>query len=409
MHQSRAWLVVVLLWPVALLNYLDRQMLATLKTSVMAEIADIGSNERFGLILATFMWVYALLSPFGGYVGDRFDRRWTIIFSLLVWSAVTFATGLARSFEELILLRGLMGVSEAFYIPTALALITDFHPSSTRTRAVGFHQTGIYVGVALGGLGGIIAQQSGSWRNSFYSFGLIGIFYAGFLIFALPRSSATESSVQGSSHPPPHRGVKETMRALFGQWAFWLMLAYFTLPAISGWLMRNWLPTHLQDAFGRSEAEAGVWANATPVLGNVLGLLIGGWLADRWSAYSSRGRIFASACGTATVTLGLIVLALATTFPQAILGMLLFGIGWVMFDANNMPILCLLVRPEYRATGYGFLNMVSIATGAQATVFLGGLKDRGVPFEDAFLGSAAVAAFAACLVLWVRPRNVTSS
>lgn len=399
---SRAWLVVALLWPVAMLNYLDRQMLSTLKTSVMADIPSIGTNENFGLIMAVFMYVYAVLSPIGGFIGDRFNRRITLILSLLVWSAVTFATGLASTFNEMLVLRGLMGISEAFYIPTALALIAEFHPGPTRTRAVGIHQTGIYVGLALGGVGGFIAAQTGSWRNSFYLFGLIGIAYSAVLYFSLPGSPESGRPRAESKSA----SIATTVRTLGGQLAFWLLVAYFTLPAIAGWVMKNWLPTHLQDAFALSESSAGMWANATPVLGNVCGAIFGGWLADAWSIRTPRGRILASAAGTMLVAAGLIVLGYSgTSLPTAVAGMLLFGVGWGMFDANNMPILCQLVKPEFRATGYGFMNLVSITAGAQATVLLGAMKDQGTPFSQAFVISAAIAVVGALLILLVKPKS----
>src|SRR5580692_8262723 len=138
-----AWLVVILLMPVALLNYLDRQMLASMKYSVMGDITSIETDENWGFMLGQFKWVYAFLSPIGGYVADRFSRRFTICTSLFVWSAVTEWTGHVASFNELILARSLMGASEAFYIPAALALIADYHTGRTRSRAVGLHQLAI--------------------------------------------------------------------------------------------------------------------------------------------------------------------------------------------------------------------------------------------------------------------------
>ena len=137
-----AWLVVALLVPVALLNYLDRQMLAAMKGSMMADLPDIGNKANWGLVLGSFKWVYAILSPLGGFLSDRLNRRNVICASLLVWSAVTWYMGHVHSFHELLAARALMGVSEAFYIPAALALITEFHLGPTRSRAVGFHQMG---------------------------------------------------------------------------------------------------------------------------------------------------------------------------------------------------------------------------------------------------------------------------
>ena len=159
-----AWFAVLLLWPVATLNYLDRQMVSTIRESIRMDIPGITSDQQFGTLMAVFMWVYALLSPFGGFVADKFNRRWTVIGSLFVWSAVTYLTGHMRTYNGMLACRALMGVSEACYMPAALALITEFHPGSTQARAIGIHQTGIYAGLALGGIGGYIAQTS-SWRN----------------------------------------------------------------------------------------------------------------------------------------------------------------------------------------------------------------------------------------------------
>ena len=187
-----AWAVVALLWPVVLLNYLDRQMVSTIRASIRADIPSIASDQDFGTLLAVFMWVYAFLSPVGGFIADKFNRRWTVIASLFVWSAVTWATGHAQTYSQMLTLRALMGISEAFYFPAALALIADFHTGGTRAKAVGLHQTGLYAGLALGGIGGYIAQAS-SWRNCFTWFGAAGVIYAVILMLAL-KDATTENS-----------------------------------------------------------------------------------------------------------------------------------------------------------------------------------------------------------------------
>ncbi len=396
-----AWAVVALLWPVVLLNYLDRQMVSTIRASIRADIPSIANDQDFGTLMAVFMWVYAFLSPVGGFIADKFNRRWVIIGSLFVWSAVTWATGHATTYSQMLSFRALMGISEAFYIPAALALIADLHRGSTRARAIGIHQSGIYAGLALGGVGGYIAQTS-SWRNCFTWFGVTGVAYAVVLMFALknpPTSNDTETAKKKSVT------IGETFRSLWTQPAFWILVVYFTLPAIAGWVTKNWLPTFLADTFKLKEGPAGLSATSYIQLASFVGVLLGGTMADLWMRVTPRGRIFTSAIGTLLLVPALLGLGYAWSLGAAIVFMILFGLGWGFFDCNNMPILCQIVRPEYRATGYGFMNLVSISVGAMATVALGWMRDHGIKFSVAFAVSAAVALLSVVLILFVKLRN----
>src|SRR5262245_43027746 len=206
-----AWLVVLLLMPVALLNYLDRQMLAAMKFSVMEDIPSIGSEENWGFMLGQFKWVYAFLSPVGGYVADRFSRRFTICGSLFVCSAVTWWTGQVTTFDELLLARSLMGISEAFYIPAALALIADYHTGATRSRAVGLHQMAIYFGVIAGGFGGYVADAPDlGWRFAFDACGLFGMLYALPLVLLL-RDAPRPVGDFAVPRPSPGRALLELL------------------------------------------------------------------------------------------------------------------------------------------------------------------------------------------------------
>ncbi|HKW28085.1 MAG TPA: MFS transporter [Verrucomicrobiae bacterium] len=396
-----AWAVVALLWPVALLNYLDRQMVATIRASIRADIPSIANDQEFGTLMAVFMWVYAFLSPLGGFVADKFNRRWTVIGSLGVWSAVTWATGQATTYSQMLCFRGLMGISEAFYIPAALALIADFHTGHTRARAVGVHQSGIYAGLALGGLGGYIAQTS-TWRNCFTWFGAVGVIYSIVLMLALRDAPVTADEVSAKKNSVT---VGETLRALWLQPAFWILVIYFTLPAIAGWVTKNWLPTYLADTFHLKEGPAGLSATGYIQMASFAGVLLGGVAADWWMRATPRGRIYASAVGVFLMVPALLGMGWAWSVGAAMVFMVLFGIGWGFFDCNNMPILCQIVRPELRATGYGFMNFVSISVGAGATVLLGWMRDHGIKFSVAFAGSATVALLSAGLILLIRPRR----
>jgi MFS family permease len=400
--QRYAWLIVGLLVPVALLNYLDRQMLASMKFSVMRDIPDIGLEANWGTILALFKWVYAGLSPVGGYLADRYSRRHVIAGSLLVWSAVTWTTGHVHTYEGLLATRALMGVSEAFYIPAALALIADFHTGRTRSRAIGFHQMGIYVGVIIGGFGGYAADHPGlGWRWAFEACGVMGVVYAAPL-FLLLRNPSKPARSEGAV-PSPAGGIRE----LLGNGSFILLVLYFTLPALAGWIVRDWMPAILKAEFGIGQGLAGVSATVYWQTAAIVGAVTGGWLADRWIRRTPRGRIFVSALGMSFIVPAMFGVGYAPrtgVLAVAIAFLVLFGLGWGFFDSNNMPILCQIVRPELRATGYGIMNLVSISCGGVADWGFGILRDRHVPLFGIFGIFASAAIVSIVLVLLIRPR-----
>lgn len=396
-----AWLVVILLMPVALLNYLDRQMLAAMQTSVMKDVPSIGTQENWGFMLGQFKWVYAFLSPVGGYIADRFSRRFTICGSLFVWSAVTWWTGHVATYNELLWARSLMGISEAFYIPAALALISDFHTSQTRSRAVGLHQMAIYCGVIAGGFGGYIADAPNlGWRFAFDACGIFGMLYSLPLV-ALLRDAPRSADVVAAPKTSPGRAIRE----LLTNPAFVLLVLYFTLPALAGWVVRDWMPAILKQQFGIGQGKAGVAATLYWQAAAIVGAVVGGWLADRWMRRHERGRIFVSALGMCCIVPAIFGVGNAGSLGVAVAFLILFGFGWGFFDCNNMPILCQIVRPELRATGYGVMNLVSISCGGLADWGFGSLRDRHVPLNVIFGVFASAAIVSVVLVLLIRPRR----
>jgi MFS transporter, Spinster family, sphingosine-1-phosphate transporter len=399
-----AWLVVALLVPVALLNYLDRQMLAAMKFSVMKDIPDIALEENWGKILATFKWVYAVLSPVGGYLADRYSRRRVIAGSLFVWSAVTWVTGHVTTYDQLLTTRAVMGISEAFYMPAALALIADFHLGPTRSRAVGLHQMGIYAGVIVGGFSGYLADSPTlGWRTAFDACGVVGVLYSVPLFLFLRNPSRPTGTADR-----PHTSPGGALRELLGNGSFILLVLYFTLPALAGWIVRDWMPAILKAEFGIGQGKAGVSATIYWQAAAIVGAISGGWLADRWMRRSERGRIFVSAIGMSFIVPAVFGLGYA---PQtgllwvAIAFLILFGLGWGFFDSNNMPILCQIARPDLRATGYGIMNLVSISCGGFADWGFGILRDRHVPLFGIFGIFASAAVLSIVLVLLIKPRN----
>ena len=395
-----AWFIVLLLMPVAMLNYLDRQMLASVKYSVMRDIVTIGTEANWGRMLGQFKWVYAILSPIGGYVADRFSRRLTICGSLAVWSAVTWWTGHASSFADLLWARSLMGISEAFYIPAALAMITDYHAGPTRSRAVGLHQVAIYCGVIAGGFGGYVADApSLGWRFAFDVCGIFGLIYALPLVLLLRDVPRAKDEAQRTS-ASPFRAASE----LFSNSSFILLVLYFTLPALAGWVVRDWMPAILKQKFNIGQGQAGVAATVYWQVAAIFGSILGGWLADRRMQRRARGRIFVSAIGMGLIVPAIFGVGNAGTLGIAVAFLVLFGLGWGFFDTNNMPILSQIVRPHLRATGYGIMNFVSISCGGLADWGFGILRDRNAPLNEIFSIFATAAILSVVLVLLIRPR-----
>jgi len=403
------WLVVGLLFPVALLNYLDRQMIASMKVSVMNDIPSIGSEANWGLMLGKFKLVYAVCSPIGGYIADRFSRKLTICGSLFVWSLITWLTGHVDSYSSLLWARTLMGISEAFYIPAALALIADFHTGPTRSRAIGIHQMGIYCGVMVGGFAGYIADsETLGWRRAFDFTGMAGVLYAVPLLLLLRDPPRVASSANTLLKPSVGVAVKE----LLSNRSFLLLAVYFTLPAAAAWVVRDWMPAILQKAFNISQGKAGVSASLYWQVAALVAASLGGWAADRWVRSNQRGRIYVSAIGVGLIVPALFAVGNApnvNSLSVAIMGLILFGLGWGLYDCNNMPILCQVARPELRATGYGFMNFLSMVFGFLVDWLFGVSRDSHVPLNLVFGAFAAAALLSIVLVLLIRPRTFEST
>lgn len=397
------WVVVGLLWVVALLNYLDRQMLSTMREAMQLDIAELQKAEAFGVLMAVFLYIYGLMSPVAGAIADRVNRKWLIVVSLFVWSAVTYGMGMAENYQQLLVLRAIMGVSEALYIPAALAMIADYHRHGTRSLAVGIHMTGLYMGQALGGFGATVAHNYG-WHSAFHWFGIIGVLYA--VILALLLHERKEDRPTEAISGPVKVPLLKGLSAIFSMTAFWVILFYFAAPSLPGWATKNWLPTLFADSLDIPMAEAGPLSTITIAVSSFAGVIIGGILSDRWVSRNVRGRIYTSAIGLGLTIPSLLLLGMGTTFLTVIGSAVLFGVGFGIFDANNMPVLCQFIPSRLRATAYGFLNMAGVFSGALVTQALGRFKDDG-HFGTGFSMLAIVVAAALVLQLMVlRPKAV---
>jgi len=403
------WVVVGLLWFVALLNYLDRQMLSTMKPSMMADIVELTRAENFGRLMAVFLWIYAWMSPVSGIIADRLSRKWMIVGSLVIWSGVTLTMGYATTFNQLYVLRAIMGISEAFYIPAGLSLIVDYHQGSTRSIAVGIHTTGIYLGQALGGFGAAVARDF-SWQWTFHSFGLLGIVYSLVLVlFLKEKKSYAAGAIQKGSVTKELLQAARGLGVLFGNMAFWILLFYFSAPSLPGWAVKNWLPTLFSDALHLDMSRAGPMATILTAISSFVGVLAGGFVSDKWVHKNLKGRIYTGVIGLLFTIPALFLLGYGSGAPFILLGAVLFGLGFGIFDVNNMPILCQFVSPRHRATGYGFMNLAGISAGAMITGFLGKSADAGNMRHDFAMLSIVVIVAVIMQLTLLRPTTANKT
>lgn len=402
---SGAWLVVALLCFVGCLNYLDRIMITTMRTSIVGAIPM--TDAQFGLLTSVFLWIYGLLSPFAGFLADRYSRSRVIIVSLFVWSLVTWLTGHAKTFEQLLAARALMGISEACYIPAALALIVDYHRGPTRSLATGIHLAGIMAGQSMGFIGGWIAEDH-DWTMAFVIFGIVGIVYSVILAFTLkdlPKKKESGPTGKNAMKVNFWEGIKD----LFGRKAFILMLLFWGILGIVGWVVMGWLPTYYKEHFNLSQTIAGLYATGYLHPASLVGVLIGGYLADRWSRTNPRGRILLPAIGLCIAAPGIFIASNTSILPLAIGCFIIYALTRTFSDANMMPILCMVADARYRATGYGVLNCFSCIIGGFGLYAGGALRDAKINLGSMYQVAAGLLLICAAILFAIKPKPMADS
>ncbi len=411
MKQSKyyPWVVVGLLWVVALLNYMDRQMLSTMKEAMSHSIPELEKAETFGNLMAAFMWIYGLMSPFAGAIADRMNRKWLIVASLFVWSSVTLLMGFTHDFSTLYILRMVMGLSEAMYIPAALALIADFHTGKSRSLAIGVHMTGLYVGQALGGFGAMLSHHL-SWENTFIYFGLFGALYALVLATFLHETDAQLARIKNGAKTNESQSnglnnVVQSFGKILSSVPFWGMLIFFTATSLPGWATKNWLPTLFEQNLHLNMQVAGPISTATIALSSFIGVFVGGAISDRWVKTNVKGRVYTSAMGLGMMAPALAFLGFGSSYWSVIGGGFLFGFGLGFFDTNNMPILCQFFSSRYRSTAYGVMNMSGVIAGGYITKMLGKSTDAGNLGRDFGVMAVVILVVVFIQILILKPKT----
>ncbi len=378
---SYRWAVVGMLWLVCVFNYADRQAIFSVFPRLKAEL---GIDEvRLGVVGGAFMWVYAAALPFAGVVADRANRKALILGGLLFWSAVTLATGWATQYWHLVLFRALEGLGEAFYYPASMSLLSDYHGKATRSRAMGLHQSSVYVGTVLGGaVAGYCADYYG-WRSGFYLFGGLGVALAAVLLFFLrePTRGAADEHPLGKDKGGRRKAEKDNFSSSFilppPSFPMALVLtAVFVGANFVAVIFLTWMPSYLYRAFGMTLTAAGLNATLWLQAASVAGVLCGGWLADRWARRRRGGRPLVQAVGLLAGAPVVFLTGWARGVPVLVAALAGFGFFKGLYDANIWASLYDVVPARRRATAQGLMNAVGWLGAGVAPVAIAAASAR---------------------------------
>lgn len=374
MNPRYKWSVVAMLWFVCFFNYADRQAIFAVFPKLKEEFGF--DKVQLGLIGSAFMWVYAAGAPLAGYVCDRFRRKDLILGGCIFWSLVTIATGWCSKLWHFVTVRALEGFGETFYFPASMALTSDYHDKRTRSRAMAFHQSSVYIGTIMGSwLGAWIAEHYG-WRLGFYLFGGAGLVLAIVLYGFLrePERGEAEAAARAEGQPPQKLEplpLKETLAAIFRAPAVPLLMLAFVAANFVATIFLTWTPTFLVEKFEFKLAAAGLTGTVFIHLASALAVPVAGWLADRLTSRHSGGRMMVQAAGLLLGAGFVFVVGLTKNATTLIIAMTLFGICKGFYDSGIFAALYDSIEPRARGTAAGLMNTVGWTGGALGPLFVG--------------------------------------
>jgi MFS family permease len=428
------WYVVGLLWCVCFLNYADREAIFSLFPLLEKELRL--TPVQLGLLGSAFAWVYGLGAPFAGSIVDRVRRKTAVLSGLYTWSVIAAATALSRSFRQLFSFMAAEGLGETFYVPASMSMISDYHGRATRSRAMGMHQTSVYVGTIGGGFfAGLIGERYG-WRWSFVFFGGLGILLGLVLVKLLcePQRGAAdrEDSEAGlhstfspqqairAAHPQgpgpgfslnrpssiQNRAIEraplgESLSMILGTPSALLLMGAFMCANFVALVLLSWMPKFLYDKFHLSLAMAGLSATIFVQLASMAGSLVGGWFADLFRRRITSGRVLVQAAAVLCGAPFVFLCGRTTSVLWVMVWLTVWGLFKGLYDANIFASLFDVVTPQVRGTAAGLMNMVGwLGGGGLAPVLIGYIAQRaGLGF--AISCSAVVYVTAGLLLLTV--------
>lgn len=401
MDNSRyKWAVVGMLWSICFFNYADRQAIFSVFPLLEREM-HLGTVE-LGLLGSAFAWVYGLGAPLAGVVVDRIRRKSAILGGLQVWSVICMATAVSRNFGHLLFFRAAEGAGETFYYPASVSLISDYHGKATRSRALGFLQTSVYIGTIAGGFfAGLIGQRYG-WRSSFLVFGGLGVVLGLFLRKYLrePQRGLSEGT------QPQKIPVREAFRLILSNRTALCLMATFVCANFVAVVLLTWMPKFLYERFGMSLAVAGLSATLYAQLASMAGASTGGWLADMLARRTVRGRVMVQAIAVFAGAPFVLLCGMTQSLGWLIVALTGWGFFKGFYDANIFASPFDVIRPEARGTVAGVMNCVGwLAGGGTAPLVIGLIaRDHGLGFAIAAASGVYVLAgllLVVCMVFFL--------
>lgn len=395
-----AWAAVALLWPVGASAYLTRTMLTTMRGSVIHDIPM--SEAQFGLLTSVFLWFYASVGPLGGFAGDRFSRRSVILASLFVWSSITVLTAFAHTFPEFLVLRALLGLGQACYVPAGVALITDFHRGPTRAFATGLNLTGMICGSIIGSSCGWLADWY-SWQFAYLMIGVPSLALV-LLNYAFLRDAPREGAA-ADPRAPAGRSVPEVrfsaaLRSLSRPGPFYLLVASMAVQGAVSWIIIAWMPTVMREQFKLGQGAAGVSALGLLYILQMVGLVFGGIWSDRWARSNRRARILLPALAIMLAAPVFWLTGWSHLMFFTVASLCTYGLVMGIMGSNQMAIVCLVVDARYRATAIGVLNGGTAIAGGLAIYGVGAMRDVGIGVGS-ILAFAGMGVFLCGFLLWL--------
>jgi MFS family permease len=395
-----------MLWAIAFFNYADRQAIFSVFPLLEQEMQL--TPVQLGLLGSAFAWVYGLASPLAGIVVDRVRRKTAILGGLHLWSVICAATALSKNFRHLFLFRAAEGLGETFYFPASMSLISDYHGRETRSRAMGLHQTSVYIGTIGGGaFAGLIGQHYG-WRASFVVFGLAGILLGVVLHIFIrePVRGAIDAADPSTVSPLP---FGEFLGLVLRTPPLLCLLGAFVCANFVAVVLLSWMPKFLYDQFGMSLAMAGLTATLFVQLASLAGAPLGGWLADAWRRRSPGGRMAVQAIGVLGGAPFVALCGMTSSVGVLIPALTMWGLFKGLYDANIFASVYDIVGPEARGTAAGVMNAFGwLGGGGTAPIVIGLIAQReSLGFAIALTSSVYVAAGILLLIgiAWIKRRS----